>query len=204
MGVLAECRDPETGEHIKRTQNYVKSLAKYLQHNSKYADYFTDETIFSLYKSAPLHDIGKVSIPDSVLLKPGKLTYEEFEEMKKHALYGRDTIKVIEAELPEETFLKHAEEIAFSHHEKWDGTGYPNGLSGEEIPIAGRLMAIADVYDALVSKRVYKSAFSHEKAKEIMIEGRSKHFDPEMLDAFLALEHKFKDIAARYVDKAKE
>lgn len=201
MGVLAEYRDPETGEHIKRTQNYVKILANCLKNIDKFRSYFTEEIILSLFKSAPLHDVGKVGVQDSILLKPGKLTEDEFKEMKKHPEFGRNAIQAIQDELPNETFLKHAIEIAFTHHEKWDGSGYPRGLIGEEIPIAGRLMAIADVYDALVSKRVYKEAFSHKKAVGIIKEGRGAHFDPDMIDAFMKVEDIFEKTAKKYIDK---
>ncbi len=201
MGVLAEYRDPETGGHIKRTQNYVKTLAKEMRKNAKYSEYLSNETIFSLYKSAPLHDIGKIAVPDHILLKPGKLTTDEFSEMKLHSVFGRNSLKEIEQELPNETFLKHALEIAFCHHEKWDGSGYPNGLKGEEIPISARLMAIADVYDALVSKRVYKDAYTHEKAAEIIIAGKGKHFDPDMVESFKEIKDEFKKIACKYADE---
>ncbi|MDH5511415.1 MAG: HD domain-containing protein, partial [Nitrospinota bacterium] len=162
----------------------------------------TDEVVELLYKSAPLHDIGKVGVPDAILLKPGKLTAEEFEIMKKHAALGADAIIRAEEKLDagEVSFLRYARQIAYGHHEKWDGSGYPEGLKGEQIPLAARLMAIADVYDALISKRVYKEAFSHDKAREIIVEGRGGHFDPELVDAFLAIEHKFVDIARRYAD----
>jgi len=156
MGVLAETRDPETGGHIKRTRNYVKVLSEHLRSHPKFRDYFNDETIDLLYKSAPLHDIGKVGIPDNILLKPGKLTENEFEEMKKHTTYGYESILVAERKLGSNSFSRIAREIAHTHQEKWDGSGYPQGLAGNDIPVSGRLMAIADVYDALISRRVYK------------------------------------------------
>ncbi len=200
LGTLAEYRDPETGGHIKRTQNYVKLLADYLKNHPKFQDSLDSNVIKMLYKSAPLHDIGKVGIPDNILLKPGKLTAEEFEEMKKHAAYGRDVIASQEEKLGEGSFLSQAKEIAGSHHEKWDGTGYPHGLSGNDIPVLGRLMAIADVYDALISKRVYKPPFSHEKAIAIISDDKGKHFDPDMVDAFLALEEQFRQTAIEFAD----
>jgi len=200
MTSLAEMRDNETGLHIIRTQYYVKALAENLKTHTLYKDYLNDETIELLYKSAPLHDIGKVGIPDSILLKPGKHTDEEFEVMKKHAFYGKEAIEKAEAMLGSNSFLRYAREIAGSHHEKWDGNGYPEKLSGEKIPFAARLMAVADVYDALISKRVYKPAFTHEKARDILLEGKGVHFDPVIVDAFLATESDFISIAKKYED----
>ncbi|CZF79367.1 Cyclic di-GMP phosphodiesterase response regulator RpfG [Grimontia celer] len=201
LSTLAEVRDNETGAHILRTQHYVKALADVLKRQPKYSNYLTEETIDLLYKSAPLHDVGKVGIPDAILLKPGKLTDEEFTIMKTHAQLGADALSITEKSGDGIAFLRFAREIAATHHEKWDGSGYPRGLSGEEIPLSGRLMALADVYDALISKRVYKPAFSHEKAKEIILEGRCTHFDPAVVDAFLACEHTFVDIAQQYKDE---
>ncbi len=204
MGALAEYRDPETGGHIRRTQYYVKELAMRLQQHEKFSDFFDDDTIERLYHSAPLHDIGKVGIPDNILLKPGKLTDEEFEKMKEHTIFGRDTIKVCERRLGHNSFLRYAREIAETHQEKWDGSGYPYGLQGNEIPISGRLMAIADVYDALISKRVYKPPFPHEKAVKIIIEGKGTHFDPDMVDAFLEITEQFREIALEFADHDEE
>lgn len=203
MAVLAETRDNETGKHIMRTQHYVKALAEHLVEGGKYRDYLDASRINLLYKSAPLHDIGKVGIADSILLKPGKLTDEEFTEMKKHTTYGRDAIVKSEQALGGKsttTFLTLAREIAYSHHEKWDGAGYPEGLCGDDIPLSGRLMAVADVYDALISKRVYKDAFSHEKAVSIISEGRGTHFDPDLVDAFVNIQEVFSEIALKYAD----
>jgi putative two-component system response regulator len=200
MGTLAEYRDPETGGHIKRTRNYVKALAERLQVHPKYSDYLTRATIDLLHKSAPLHDIGKVGIEDSVLLKPGKLNVEEFNKMKQHTIYGRDTLQTAENKLGDTSFLHLASEIAYTHHEKWNGNGYPQGLKDEEIPISGRLMAIADVYDALISKRIYKPPFSHKKAVEIITGGKGIDFDPNMVDAFCELHLNFRDIALEFVD----
>ncbi len=202
LASLAETRDNETGAHILRTQRYVKALAENLRDHARFSDDLNDETIELLYKSAPLHDIGKVGIPDAILLKPGKLTDEEFEIMKTHAEIGSDSLAVAENELGSNDFLGFAREIALSHHEKWDGSGYPKGLSGDDIPVSGRLMAVADVYDALISKRIYKPAFSHEKAMEIILEGRGKHFDPDIVDALVGREDTFKDIARVYNDTA--
>ena len=165
MGTLAEYRDPETGGHIRRTMNYVKALADQLATLPQFAPHLNKVVIEQLYKSAPLHDIGKVGVADSILLKPGKLTDEEFQEMKKHAVYGRDAIRSASRKLGEKSFLAFAEEIAHSHHEKWDGSGYPRGLKGGQIPIPGRIMAIADVYDALISRRVYKKTHAPLKGR---------------------------------------
>ncbi|QLE86597.1 MULTISPECIES: response regulator [Shewanella] len=202
MGALAESRDPETGNHIRRTQHYVKALAKKLAEQSEFATVLTPEVITALYKSAPLHDIGKVGIADSILLKPGKLTEEEFEIMKKHTTYGRDAIIAAEKTMDAaDNFLVFAKEIAYSHQEKWDGSGYPEGLVAEQIPLSARLMAIADVYDALISKRVYKPAFTHEKAVQIILEGKGSHFDPKMVDAFSEITDEFNAIAQQFVDQ---
>lgn len=203
MASLAETRDNETGNHIRRTQNYVKALAEHLSGKPDYAAELDEETIDLLYRSAPLHDIGKVGIPDSILLKPGKHTPEEFEIMKTHATLGAEAIMVAEKVLDESetSFLRFAREIAQNHHEKWDGSGYPAGLKGEAIPLSGRLMAVADVYDALISKRVYKPAFSHDEAAALIRDGRGKHFDPAIVDAFVEIEGEFKSIAAEFADE---
>ncbi|SBS28693.1 Cyclic di-GMP phosphodiesterase response regulator RpfG [Marinomonas aquimarina] len=201
MGALAESRDPETGNHIRRTQLYVKLLAEKLREKDAFKDYLTPERITLLYKAAPLHDIGKVGVPDAILLKPGKLTPEEFERMKLHTVYGREAIEAAEKKLSEPNeLLTLAKEIAYSHQEKWDGSGYPDALSREDIPISARLMAIADVYDALISRRVYKPPFTHEKAISIMVEGKGSHFDPVMLEAFLEISNEFYRVAERYQD----
>jgi putative two-component system response regulator len=205
MASLAETRDNETGNHIRRTQNYVRVLAHRLREEGKFTDYLTDANVEILYKSAPLHDIGKVGIPDTILLKPGKLTADEFEVMKTHTTLGRDAIA--EAEKLLETpssFLQCAREIALSHQEKWDGSGYPEGLKGDAIPLSARLMAVADVYDALISRRVYKEPFPHEKAVEIIKQGRGQHFDPDMVDAFVAIHSTFYAVAHRYADSQED
>ena len=195
---------PETGGHIKRTQNYVRLLARKLLDYPRFRDALTPEAIDLIYKSAPLHDIGKVGVPDNILLKPGKLTDEEFDEMKKHALYGRDAIAASEKRLGSTSFLRHAKEIAESHHEKWDGSGYPHRTKGDDIPVSGRLMAIADVYDALISRRCYKPPFPHEKAAGIIAEGSGCHFDPDMVDAFLAIQEDFRRTAIEFADSEEE
>jgi len=203
MASLAETRDNETGNHIRRTQHYVRVLALELRKHPKFAALLDDATIELLFKSAPLHDIGKVGIPDAILLKPGKLTPEEFEVMKAHTTLGRDAIAAAESLLDQPvSFLEYSREIAYSHQEKWDGTGYPQGLAGERIPLSARLMAVADVYDALISRRVYKPPYPHEKAMEIIREGRGKHFDPDVLDAFVAIQEACRAIAERYADSA--
>lgn len=200
MGRLAEFRDPETGAHILRTQRYVLILAHYLKDKPGYSEFLTDEIIEAMFKSAPLHDVGKIAISDTILQKPGPLTPEEFEVMKGHALQGKLAIDTLREDLPEALFVSCASEIAYNHHEKWDGSGYPRGLVGEDIPICGRIMALADVYDALISARVYKPAFSHEKARQIILAGNGTHFDPVVIEAFLALEEDFKTIASQYKD----
>ena len=202
LASLAETRDNETGAHILRTQHYVRALAFALSNNPKFCEALDDETIDHLYKSAPLHDIGKVGIPDAILLKPGKLDDDEFEIMKTHAALGSEALQLAETELGESSFLRFAKEIALTHHEKWNGSGYPNGLKAEDIPLSGRLMAVADVYDALISKRVYKPAFEHDKAMAIIKEGRSEHFDPVIVDTLFQIEEEIKQIAARYADEA--
>ncbi|QVL48280.1 MAG: two-component system response regulator [Thiocapsa sp.] len=183
---LAETRDPETGNHILRTQNYVRSLALQLRQHPRFSAFLDSRTIDLLTKSAPLHDIGKVGIPDNILQKPGPLTPEEWVIMKTHSRLGSDAIEQAEADVDQPIdFLVLAKEIAHWHHEKWDGSGYPDALKGEEIPVSARLMAVADVFDALISSRVYKPAMSYEKAREIISEGRGSHFDPDIVAAFL-------------------
>jgi putative two-component system response regulator len=204
LASLAETRDPETGGHIRRTQNYVKALAEHIRRRPEYQDHLTLRDIDLLYKSAPLHDVGKVGVPDAILLKPGKLTDEEFGLMKKHCEYGRDALAKAEEYLGPTSFLNYAKEIAYTHHEKWDGSGYPQRLKGDGIPLSGRLMAIADVYDALISKRVYKPPFPHVKAVAILAEGRGSHFDPNLIDAFMEIEDDFRAIALEFADFEEE
>ena len=204
MAALAEYRDPETGGHIKRTKNYVRALAERLKSHPAYRDELTEENIGLLWLSAPLHDIGKVGVPDQILLKPGKLTAQEFEEMKKHTIYGHNALQHAEQKLGQNSFLRSATEISYSHHEKWGGSGYPRGLKEEEIPLSGRLMAIADVYDALISKRVYKPPMPHKQAVQIILEGKGSHFDPTMVDVFMKLQEEFRQIALRFTDFEEE
>lgn len=205
IGALAESRDPETGNHIRRTQSYVKILAEKLQDHPRFTDFMTAEHITLLHKIAPLHDIGKVGVPDHILLKPGKLTYEEFETMKRHTAYGRDAIAAAERKMMKPSnFLLFSKEIVYAHHEKWDGSGYPEGLARDDIPISARLMAIADVYDALISRRVYKPPFPHEKAVAIISEGKGSHFDPDMVDTFLEISEVFYTVAQQYADSEED
>ena len=196
---LAETRDPETGDHLLRTQSYVQILAEHLQDHPRFSDILSDHFILLLARSAPLHDIGKVGIPDHILLKPGKLTDDEFEIMKSHAELGSRAIEqaIKDVERPVD-FLTLAKEIAHWHHERWDGGGYPDGLAGEAIPVSARLMALADVFDALISQRVYKPAMPFNEAREIIANERDHHFDPDITDAFLTHFEGFVEIAQKY------
>jgi len=208
MATLAETRDPETGHHLQRTQAYVRSLAVQLRtQHPRLRDELDDHAIDLLFKSAPLHDIGKVGVPDSILRKPGKLTPDEYEVMKRHVVYGYEAIVATEKLLAAAgvssaaaSFLQYAREIARSHHEKWDGTGYPDGLGGDEIPLSARLMMMADVYDALRSERCYKPAFPHAQAVAEILPGRGTFFDPDVVDAFCALDQEFMEIARSHAE----
>jgi putative two-component system response regulator len=201
MASLAETRDSDTCNHIRRTQHYVTALARKLKDNPRFADELSDTNIALLYRAAPLHDIGKVGVPDAILLKPGRLTDSEYEIMKLHTVYGRDAILDVEKHFgASSNFLRYAREIAYSHQEKWDGSGYPQGLAGEAIPLSARLMAAADVYDAMISRRIYKPAFTHETALELIRQGRGEHFDPDVVDAMLMIEEEITAIAARFLD----
>ena len=205
MTSLAETRDLETGNHILRTQQYIKALALELQPHPRFNDFLSQQNIELIFKSAPLHDIGKVGIPDRILLKPGRLTVDEFEIMKTHTTIGYNAIVKAEEHLGTQVdFLQFAKEIAYFHQEKWDGSGYPTGASGDDIPVSARLMALADVYDALISRRVYKEPMSHEKAKQIIVEGKGTHFDPDVVDAFCAIDQTFYTIASTYSDNEKD
>ncbi len=198
LAALAETRHQETGGHIQRTRHYVRALAARLRDHPRFRHYLDDATTDLLFRLAPLHDIGKVGVRDGILLKEGRLTPEEFEEMKRHTTLGSETIRIAKSFLGDDSFLRIADEIALTHQERWDGTGYPNGLKGEEIPIPGRLMAVADAYDAIVSARGYKPAFPHEEAVRIMRAERGTHFDPDVLDAFLEVSDEFARIAGRF------
>jgi putative two-component system response regulator len=198
---LAETRDPETGNHLRRTQCYVHALADHLQNNPRFSALLTTANIELLAKSAPLHDIGKVGIPDYILLKPGKLTLEEWEIMKTHAQLGSMAIELAEREITKPVeFLVLAKEIAHWHHERWDGSGYPDGLAGNDIPVSARLMALADVFDALINRRVYKDPLSFSEAKDIIAAETGRQFDPDVVEAFLAIFDVFEIIATRYTD----
>lgn len=185
---LAEMRDDDTGAHIVRVSKFCKLIAEKLRSSSKYRQLLTDTYIEDLAKAAPLHDIGKVGIPDSILTKPGKLSDDEYEIMKRHTTIGSNTLSEVRKRFPDNNFIIFGSKIALYHHEKWDGTGYPHGLVEEEIPLSARIMAVADVYDALRSKRAYKEPFSHMKSIAIIAESSGKHFDPEIVDVFLACE----------------
>jgi putative two-component system response regulator len=201
MASLAETRDSDTGNHIRRTQFYVRALAEKLRPHPRFSAMLTDQFMTMLFKSAPLHDIGKVGIPDRILLKPGRFTADEFEIMKTHTTLGRDAIQAAENSLGTEVeFLTMAKEIAYGHQEKWDGSGYPEGIGGDHIPLSARLMAVADVYDALISRRVYKDGMPHEKAVSIIAEGKGTHFDPDMVDAFVEIQGQFQEVAKRFAD----
>lgn len=200
MAKLAESRDPETGEHLLRMAEYCKILCNKLRLLPKYSSLIDSNLIHNIYGASPLHDIGKVGIPDRILQKPGKLTKDEFGIMKTHTTIGAETLREVSEKHPGNSFLRIGIEIAESHHEKWDGTGYPHGLSGEKIPIAGRILALGDVFDALTSRRCYKEPFSHDKSRDIVIAGSGKHFDPDVVNAFLSTEDQFTAIRERYID----
>ena len=201
LNALAMARDNETGNHIIRTQHYVKALALRLRQMGYYADSLSDKKIKLLYKAAPLHDVGKVGISDSILLKPGRLNEEEWETMKTHTLIGESVLSSAESQLDgDEDVIATAILIAGGHHEKWDGSGYPRGLKGENIPLAARIMSLADMYDALVSERVYKEKWTHEMAANEILSKRGIQFDPLVVQAFIAEEEQFQKIAERYKD----
>ncbi|MEN8188714.1 MAG: HD domain-containing phosphohydrolase [Thermodesulfobacteriota bacterium] len=195
MGIVAEHRDPETGGHIRRTKNYVRTLGRALAAKKRYQNILSDEIIELMYHSAPLHDLGKVAISDKILLKPGPLTDEEFKEMMHHTTIGENTIKEAQGRLAEGQILDIACEIAGGHHEKWDGSGYPRGLKGEDIPLSARLMALADVYDALISSRPYKKPIPHKKVVPMIEELSGTHFDPDVVKVFLENADEFHSIA---------
>jgi putative two-component system response regulator len=195
---LAESRDPETGAHLERVQSYARVLAQKLSTRPKFQQQVNAEYIRLVHQTSPLHDIGKVGVPDSVLLKQGKLSQREFEIMQSHTVIGAETLQAALEQFPGVPFLEMARDIALTHHERFDGTGYPAGLCGEDIPLCGRIVALADVYDALVSKRVYKDRFSHDAARAIILESSGSHFDPDIVDAFRESEEEFVAIAAHF------
>jgi len=194
LAKLAEYRDDDTGRHLERVAAYCRLLAGEMRLTPRFAGVFTERFVEDLARAAPLHDIGKVGIPDAILLKPGKLTVEEFEVMKRHTTLGAETLRSVHAQYPGNVFLKLGIEIAQSHHEKWDGSGYPEGLAGEAIPVAARVVAVADVYDAVRSRRSYKPAMPHAAARDIILGSRGAHFDPAVVDAFAALADEFEAI----------
>jgi putative two-component system response regulator len=200
MAKLAEARDPETGAHLERMREYCHVLATHLCHSTSFRNQLDGDYVQLLHLTSPLHDIGKVGIPDSILLKPGPLTPAEFEVMKQHALIGGQTLAAAADAYPQARYLQIARDIAMTHHEKFDGSGYPYGLRGQQIPLCGRIVAVSDVYDALTTPRVYKPAYTHEVARGIIVEGRGKHFDPEIVDAFLDIEEQFLGIKERFSD----
>lgn len=200
LAKLAESRDPETGAHLERIREYCRILGDQLSRHGKYCGQIDADYVRTLYQTSPLHDIGKVGVPDYVLLKPGRLTPEEYEIMKQHAELGSQTLDAALRAQPKAEYLRLARDIAWSHHEHYNGKGYPRGLAGEEIPLCGRIVALADVYDALTTKRVYKPAYSHETAREIIIEGRGEQFDPEVVDAFLLREDDFTHVRESFDD----
>lgn len=192
LAKLAEARDDDTGQHIERVQTFSKLLAEQMRSMALHVAQLTDAFIDTVYQTASLHDIGKVGTPDAILLKPGKLTSEEFAEMKKHCVLGADTLATVLQRHPDNQFLRMGVDVARSHHEKWDGSGYPDGLSGDAIPVAARIVALADFYDALTSNRCYRSAFSHEDTCRMIYESSGTHFDPEIVNAFTATEAQFR------------
>ncbi len=195
LAKLAESRDTETGQHLDRIRHYVTILAEHLAIRDRSID---DEFISNLALASSLHDIGKVGIPDAVLLKPGRLDADERRIIEKHPIIGRKCLEAIQEKLGNDDFLEMARMIADSHHERWDGEGYPRRLHGDEIPLVGRIVALADVYDALTTKRPYKEAMSHQKATDIILDGRGSHFDSKVVDAFLATKEQFEQVAKDY------
>ena len=194
LAKLAEQRDDDTGAHLERVRDYCELLAQQLASNSTYADHISDVFIDCIQHASPLHDIGKVAIPDSVLLKPGKLTAEEFEIMKSHTIIGAENMQTVFNKYADNPFIGMGIEIALYHHERWDGSGYPDGLVGKNIPLSARIMAVADCYDALRSNRCYRKGFDHQKVTEMLLEENGTHFDPEVIKAFLALADRFSHI----------
>ncbi len=200
LAKLAETRDPETGMHLERMRNYSRLIAEELSVLPEYSLYITEDYIQDIYNSSPLHDLGKVGIPDAILLKPGKLNSQEFEIMKKHSAIGGDALQAADQQLGGESFLTLGKEIAYHHHEKWDGKGYPDGLEGTDIPLSARIVALADVYDALTSKRVYKEAVPHDKARGIIIDASGSHFAEDVVRVFLKLEKDFLKMKEQFRD----
>jgi putative two-component system response regulator len=200
LAKLAESRDPETGEHLERVRNYCRLIAQCLQDEPRFRRQMDDEFVGLIYQTSPLHDIGKVAIPDRILLKPGRLTAEEFEIMKTHTTYGAATLEAALEKYPGTRFLEMARDIAMGHHERYDGRGYPREVAGDEIPLAARIMALADVYDALTSRRVYKEAYSHDRTKSMIVSESGTHFDPAIVDAFLVQEEQFMAVRQQHAE----
>jgi putative two-component system response regulator len=201
MARLAESRDPETGAHLERVRAYCRALAEEMRREQVCKDQVDAEFVQLIYQTSPLHDIGKIGIPDAILLKPDHLSDAEYQIMKSHAQIGFETLDAAARQFPTAKFLSMARDIAISHHERWDGTGYPRGLKGEAIPLCGRVVAVADVYDALSSKRVYKAALPHETARDIILKGAGTHFDPTITGIFAMIDHKFREIRERFADE---
>lgn len=201
MSKLADSRDHETGEHLERMREYARLVARHLKAKPGFAEELDYNFIDNIYAAAPLHDIGKVAIPDRILQKPCKLTKDEFEIMKLHAQFGAETLRAVDREHPGNTFVRMGIEIAEYHHEWWNGMGYPHGLAGTAIPLSARILALADVYDALTSKRCYKEALSHDESKDILVQDRGAQFDPCLVEVFLAEEKAFLHIRRRFEDK---
>lgn len=200
LAKLSEYRDPETGAHLLRLKKYCGLICQALAQTDHYRKLITPEFTEDLIRSSPLHDIGKVGIPDAILKKPGRLTPEEFEIMKDHAKIGGDTLRTVFDQYPSQSFIKCGMEVAYGHHEKWNGSGYPLGLEGEDIPLTARILALVDVYDALTCRRIYKPPFPREQAKSIIIEGSGIHFDPHIVECFITIEADFHQIAQQYAD----
>ncbi len=198
IAALVEMKDKRIGQHNRRTQEYVRLIAQQLRNDKKYNEILTDNYIDLIYQCVPLHDIGKISIPDSILYKPGKLTVEEFEIIKKHTVVGYQVLNFSDIRLSSNEFVKMSREIAYCHHERWDGTGYPNGLKGNKIPLCARIMALADVYDALITDRIYKSKFSCIESKNEIVRFSGSHFDPDIVEAFIEAEEKLIEISRDY------
>src|SRR6185295_17304321 len=198
LAKLAESRDPDTGAHLERVRQYSRLLAEHLRHLPEFEDEVDEEFVRNIFLTSPLHDIGKVGVPDAVLLKPARLSDREFEIMKGHTIIGAETLDAVLKFSPGTEFLKMARDIALTHHEQWSGGGYPHGLKGLDIPLAGRIVALADVYDALTSKRVYKDAYPHEVARGIIVEGAGAHGDPDLVDAFFELQPQFEAVRDRH------
>ena len=197
---LTEARDSDTGRHIERVQTFARALAEQMRKLGLHLTDMNDAFVDNVYQTASLHDVGKVAIPDAILLKPGKLTTEEFDVMKKHSAYGADTLAAVLRRYPDNQFLRMGVDVARSHHERWDGSGYPDGLSGTAIPLAARIVAIADFYDALTSKRCYRTSVSHEDTCQMIYENSGSHFDPDAVDAFGTLDRQFQQIRGEMDD----